>query len=220
MILRNKKVLITAGPTSVAIDQVRVISNLATGETGILLAEALAKKGAKVTLLLGVNSCCLNKKIKVVPFRFFDELENKLKHELKNSKYDIVVHSAAVSDYRPLQYYREKVASGIKKWHLTLIPTPKLITLIKKISPWSLLIGFKYDYGANKNILIHNAKRLMCNTTADMVVANTVQKGNYAAYIIKPEKIEGIFRSKNILVRRLLVELLRITDYELLITKI
>lgn len=78
MSLKNKRVLITAGPTWVAIDKVRVISNTATGATGKILAQQLANKGAKVTLLINAeNSCCLNKKIKILPFRFFDQLKKK-----------------------------------------------------------------------------------------------------------------------------------------------
>ena len=57
--LKNKKVLITAGPTWVPIDNVRVISNTATGETGILLSEKLKNLGAKVTLLLGPTNLSL-----------------------------------------------------------------------------------------------------------------------------------------------------------------
>jgi len=82
--LATKSVLITAGPTWVAIDSVRVISNTATGETGTLLAERFAQQGAKVTLLLGpVSNCCLNKKIRVINFKFFDELRDKLIRELE-----------------------------------------------------------------------------------------------------------------------------------------
>ncbi|MBU2221207.1 MAG: phosphopantothenoylcysteine decarboxylase, partial [Candidatus Omnitrophica bacterium] len=69
MSLRNKRILITAGPTWIAIDKVRVISNTATGATGKLLANQFSNKGAKVTLLINAeNKCCLNKKIRILPF--------------------------------------------------------------------------------------------------------------------------------------------------------
>ena len=66
MSLKNKRILITAGPTWVAIDSVRVISNIATGETGILLAKRLSLQGAKVTLALG-PSCCAYASGKINP---------------------------------------------------------------------------------------------------------------------------------------------------------
>ena len=66
---KNKKILITAGPTWIAVDSVRVISNTASGETGQLLADRLAREGAKVTLVLGpVPNRLKNKKVKVIPF--------------------------------------------------------------------------------------------------------------------------------------------------------
>ncbi|MBU1999188.1 MAG: phosphopantothenoylcysteine decarboxylase, partial [Candidatus Omnitrophica bacterium] len=68
--LKNKKILITAGPTWVPVDDVRVISNSASGETGILLAKRLSGQGAKVTLLLGpIGNYNPDKKIKLVLFR-------------------------------------------------------------------------------------------------------------------------------------------------------
>ena len=73
MNLRKLRVLITAGPTWVAIDNVRVISNIATGETGKILAEKLASMGAKVTLLIGPGDlCCLKKNIRLIRFKFFE----------------------------------------------------------------------------------------------------------------------------------------------------
>ncbi len=53
MSLNGKRILITAGPTWVPIDNVRVISNIATGTTGVLLAWQTSAQGAKVTLVLG-----------------------------------------------------------------------------------------------------------------------------------------------------------------------
>ena len=84
MHLNGKRILITAGPTWVPIDSVRIISNVATGTTGVLLSREAVAKGAKVTLVIG-PSCGynLNKSIRIIHFRFFDELKNILKRELK-----------------------------------------------------------------------------------------------------------------------------------------
>ena len=88
--LSRKKVLITAGPTWVPVDKVRVIGNLATGETGIQLAEKFAAAGARVTLLLGpVQACCLDKRIRLLRYTFFDELAKVFTGELRSRKYDI-----------------------------------------------------------------------------------------------------------------------------------
>ena len=130
MSLKNKSILITAGPTWVPIDAVRVLSNRASGETGFLLAEKLKQAGAKPTLLLGPVGCCRPiKNIRLLRFCFFDELKNLLIRELRTNRYDAVVHAAAVADYRPEKEIISKMSSGIRHWNLRLIPTIKLIDL-------------------------------------------------------------------------------------------
>lgn len=203
--LRNKRILITAGPTWVPIDGVRVISNIATGKTGILLAEKLQHLGVKVTLLLGpVEACCLNKQIKLIRFNFFDELKDKLITELKSGEYDILIHSAAVSDYRPLKVYSRKIKSAIKKWTLDLIPTEKIIDLIKNIDRSLFTVGFKFEPEAQKNSLIKEAKALLCRSNLDLAVANTVVNKKYRAFIIDGNQIYGPLLSKEVLADKLI----------------
>lgn len=205
MSLKNKCILITAGPTWVPIDSVRIISNIATGETGLMLAEKLCSKGARVTLLLGPGEfCCLsNSKVRLIRFRFFNELHSIFARELRARKYDAVIHSAAVSDYRPLRYFREKIKSGLKKLEIELFPAPKIIDSIKKISPDTFLVGFKFEPDAGKKILIKRAKRLFSRAGLDLVVANSAKGKKYRAYIINRENTYGPLQSKNVLSERL-----------------
>jgi len=203
MSLKNKKILITAGPTWVPIDSVRVISNIATGETGVLLAEKLSKAGAKVTLVLGpVGACCLNHKIKLIKFKFFDELKNIITKELSFTKYNILIHSAAVSDYRPLKNYNQKVKSGKKLWQLKLTQTPKLIDLIKKLDPSLILVGFKFEPEARKDTLMKRAKNLLDHAHLDLIVANTIFGNLYKAYVINHNRTYGpVFNKKDLAVK-------------------
>ena len=185
MNLKNKRILITAGPTWVPLDAVRVISNVATGLTGILLAEELRRLGAKVTLLIGpVETCCLNKNIKLLRFRFFDELKDKIIQELKYKKYDIVIHSAAVSDYEPSKVYSGKIKSGIKNLRLSLVPAEKIIDLLKRIDNSIILVGFKFEPQAKKDMLIKMTKELIRAANLNLAVANTIDKNKYCAYIL------------------------------------
>ena len=195
--LKNKKILITAGPTWVPIDSVRVISNIATGETGILLADKLERAGAKVTLLLGpCGACCLNRRIKVIRFKFFDELKDKAVRELKSRKYDILLHNAAVSDYQPVRAYRSKIKSGIKDLKISLVPTEKIINLFRKIDRSLLLVGFKLGVGLSKEALIKKARRLIRDADLDLAVANTVDRNRYRAYIVSQSLIHGPLDNK------------------------
>jgi len=197
MSLKNKKILITAGPTWAAIDNVRVISNIASGETGFLLAEKLNRLGAKVTLLLGpVGSCSLNKRIRLLRFCFFEELKSELERELKSRRYDALIQAAAVSDYRPRPPRRNKIKSGIKRLRLELEPAPKIINCAKIISPSLFTVGFKFEPQAGKAKIIREARALMRAAKLDLVVANTISKKDYRAHIVMPGKVSGSFSSK------------------------
>lgn len=75
MNFKNRRILITAGPTWVPIDNVRVIGNIATGQTGILLSNKLRKLGAKVTLVLGpVTDKNIDKGVEIIQFTFSKNL--------------------------------------------------------------------------------------------------------------------------------------------------
>jgi len=213
LVIKRKQVLITAGPTWVAIDNVRVISNIATAQTGLLLAERFNRLGAKVTLILGpVQLCCLDKKIKTLRFQFFEDLQGILARELKLKKYDIVIHSAAVSDYRPKLSYKQKVGSGKKSWKINLIPTPKLINTIKKIQKDAFLVGFKFIPQSRREILLKASRQLLKQANADLIVANTIDKKGYSAYVVDKSATKGPVFSKEALVEKLSQEILKNDD--------
>ncbi|MFZ2602548.1 MAG: phosphopantothenoylcysteine decarboxylase [Candidatus Omnitrophota bacterium] len=205
--LKNKKLLITAGPTWVKIDDVRVISNIASGETGILLANKAARSGAKVTLLLGPvpdKKYSLVKTIKLLPFKFFDELKEKIIKELKANKFDAVIHSAAVCDYKPKKTYKNKISSGLRFLTLNLVPTPKILDLIKNKNKALKVTGFKFETRADRNKLVNKAKALLKRSKSDLVVANTISNSKYIAYIISSDKLSGPISDKEKLASELL----------------
>ncbi|MCX5710625.1 MAG: phosphopantothenoylcysteine decarboxylase [Candidatus Omnitrophica bacterium] len=188
--LKGKKVLITAGPTWVRLDSVRIISNIATGETGVLIARALRRLGANVKLLLG-------------PFEL-SSLDKTLTKELKAKRYDIVIHSSAVSDYKAGKAFQGKIKSGIKNLKLTLVPTKKIINTIKKLSPGTRLVGFKFEPNASKVRLISEARMLMRRSCCDLVVANTLGNRGYHALIVDGHKVFGPYSKKTELVSNLI----------------
>ncbi len=205
MSLKGKRVLITAGPTWVPIDSVRVISNIASGETGILLAREARRKGAQVSLLLGpVAGCSLDKSIRVLHFKFFDELKNRLVKELNAKKYDVIIHSAAVSDYRPRKTFKNKIDSGRAVFNLGLVATIKLVNLVKKIDNSVFAVGFKFEPGAKLNKLIRRAQALLETAHLDSVVANSMANGTYRAYILNRNGFGRAILSKEILARELI----------------
>lgn len=190
-----------------AIDSVRVISNIATGETGIILAEQLQKEGFKVTLLLGPIGSYQNSKIKLLRFKFFDDLKNMLKQELSCRNYDAVIHSAAVSDYRPKRLLAHKVVSGIKNLKINLVPAQKLIDLIRRLNKDLFLVGFKFEPDTSKARLFREARRLINRSTCGLVVANTIKGGRYSAYLVRSDKVQGPLNTKEKLAEQLIKNL-------------
>ena len=146
--MKKKKVLITAGSTCVPIDSVRVITNIFKGRLGIEIAKQFTKEGFDVTLLLGNSDLFLDESfygsMRVLSFKYYDELLNMVSDEMKNN-YDIVIHSAAISDYRLADYKAGKIKSGQKELILRLTPTAKIVDLFKKIKPEVFLVMFKLD---------------------------------------------------------------------------
>jgi len=200
----NKRILITAGPTWVAIDKARIISNIATGETGFLLADKLKKIGAKVTLLLGPGSFTGSEKgIRVLRFKYFSELAQLLKSELKKYKYAAVIHTAAVSDYQPEKIIRNKISSHLKKLRIDLVPTKKLINDLKDNNADLFTVGFKFEPIAKRNKLIGRAKLLLKQANLDLVVGNSYQNNIYRAFITDGIRNYGPFLNKKTMVNHL-----------------
>lgn len=187
------KVLVTAGPTWIKIDRVRIITNIFSGHTGTLVAEEFAKRGFEVRLLLGgdkVKPASLAG-LKVEKFKYFEELKEMLRKKLQRSFYLAVIHTAAVSDYRLNRVYPGKIKSQRDELLLKLVPTPKLVYLIRTVAPRSFLVQFKLEVGKDRDFLIDRAYRNLLSTGFDLVVANRwedIESERYCGYIIGKDK--------------------------------
>ena len=172
-ILKDKKVLMTAGPTIEYIDPVRVITNISSGKTGVLLASELISAGAKVTLVYGSGTEEPPKGSRVINVTTSKEMHDVVKKELKR-KFDIVIMAAAASDYAPESYSKSKIKSNKKSITIRLKKTPKIIDLVKRIQKDAVLIGFKAEANISKSALIKLAKKKMRDSNADMIIANDI----------------------------------------------
>jgi phosphopantothenoylcysteine synthetase/decarboxylase len=176
--LEDRKILITAGPTWVPIDSVRVITNIFKGTLGLIIAEEAVKRGAKVTLLLGPASPSVPSKtcmFKVVRFKFFDDLYKLMKQEISSHEYDAVVHSAAVADYMPIECYDGKIKSGKTDLVIKLKPTTKIVDQVKKWDSEVFLVKFKVESNVDKKELVRRAYESMLASNADLIVANDLK---------------------------------------------
>ena len=176
--LKNKKVLMTAGPTIEHIDPVRVITNQSTGKTGVSLASELISAGAKVTLVYGPGEEKPPNGAKIINVLSSKEMLNAVKLELKK-KFDIVIMTAAVADYIPTNTSKKKIKSSKDKIEISLKKAPKIIDQIKKFQKNVLLVGFKAETNLTKNQLIKSAQKKLKESSSDMIVANDIGSSRY-----------------------------------------
>lgn len=174
--LKDRKIIITAGPTWVAIDKVRIITNIFNGRTGCTIAKRAREFGAQVKLLLGPGKLDLPrsyfKGVKIVSFRYFQELLSLVRKEVATKKYDVMIHSAAVSDYEPVKIEDKKIRSGRNRLNITLKPTIRIIQQIKEWDPKIFLIQFKLEVNKTSQKLIEEGYKSMLRNKADLVVVN------------------------------------------------
>ena len=129
----KKKILITAGPTNEYIDEVMKITNMSTGRLGVELTKNYLNEGYEVTLIATrsvVRSNLYerfnlgnNPNLKTIPIETTEDMLQALINESKN-KYDLVIHSSAVGDYKPEFSFRmedlaEELANAIKEGLIT-----------------------------------------------------------------------------------------------------
>ncbi|MCE2614704.1 MAG: bifunctional phosphopantothenoylcysteine decarboxylase/phosphopantothenate--cysteine ligase CoaBC [Nitrosopumilus sp. (ex Thoosa mismalolli)] len=174
-ILKNKKILMTAGPTIEYIDPVRVITNISTGKTGVLLASELISAGAKVSIIYGPGNEKPPKGAKITNVKTSKEMFDATKKALKK-KFDVVIMTAAASDYTPENFSKSKIKSTKNSLNIRLKKAPKIIDLVKNYQKDAFLIGFKAETDISQNNLIKSAQKKMRDSDADMIIANDIGK--------------------------------------------
>ncbi len=202
--MASKRILITSGPTAVAVDDVRVITNRSTGDMGRLLAAEFTGKGCRVTLLEGVGATTrlpLDKTTTLKKFFYYDEFAASLAQELRRG-HDAVIHAAAVSDFQLKRPFQGKLVSG-KALKLILVPTKKLILGIKKAVPRAFLVGFKFETRLAEKFIMDRIKDLFGKAHCDLVVANRQAGVKYEACLIGPSG----WMSKKVFTKKAIVKM-------------
>jgi len=155
------------------IDPVRVITNLSTGKTGVLLASELVSAGAKVTLVYGPGTHSPPAGAKVIRVRTSKEMFDAVKKEMKK-KFDVVILAAAASDYTVQNYSKSKIKSSNKSLQIKLKQAPKIIDHIKKWQKNVFLVGFKAETNLSRKKLEESARKKLRESKADLIVANDI----------------------------------------------
>lgn len=213
-------ILVTAGNTQVLIDRVRSITNIFTGRTGASIALHCHQHGHDVTLLTSHPDTVAQlqpdfipaQRWQLQPYVTFDDLHALLQQAITSRQPDVIIHCAAVSDYRSggifapapetrfdtsaLTWQGEneqpqlvnmaagKVKSNAPELWLRLVRTPKLVDLFRR--DWGfrgVLVKFKLEVGLGEAELLQAAESSRQQSQADLLVANTLEEASQWAYL-------------------------------------
>lgn len=168
--LTGKKILVSAGPTYEDIDPVRFIGNRSSGKMGYAIAKAAFLRGAEVTLISGPSSQNIYPEIKTINVRSASELDKAIKKEI--DKNDLLVMSAAVSDFRPSKTSANKIKKGKESIELKLEMNTDILSSIK--SKKTKVVGFALETQNE----VTNAKKKLREKNLDMIVLNSPGKNS------------------------------------------
>jgi len=168
--LKNKKFLISAGPTYEAIDPVRFIGNNSSGKMGFAIANAAQKRGANVQLITGpvhLSTPENTQRIDVV-----SALEMKKEISNRFEDVDVLIMSAAVADYQPKKVAKEKMKKTNTELNIPLKKTPDILRSIAKNKKKQIVIGFALETENEKK----NALQKMKRKNLDAIVLNSLKE--------------------------------------------
>jgi phosphopantothenoylcysteine decarboxylase/phosphopantothenate--cysteine ligase len=168
--LEGESLLITAGPTQEAIDPIRYLSNRSSGKMGYAIAEAAARRGARVVLVSGPVNLPPPPNIEVISVRTAQEMRKAVLDHLDPAT--IIIKAAAVADYYLAKVPQQKLKKTATRLSLELDPTPDILAEIGQQKGDRLLIGF----AAETENLLEEARRKMISKKCDMLVANLVNR--------------------------------------------
>lgn len=192
--LAGKKVLITAGRTEEPLDPVRYLSNNSSGQMGYSLAEQAGKMGAEVVLVSGPTNLSVPQGItEFIQVRTAEEMNEAVLERYENM--DIAIACAAVADYRPKNYSKEKIKKKEGDLVIELERNPDILLNMGNKKSHQILIGF----AAETENIIENAKGKLKKKNLDMIVANdahVMRSKNNAVTLIKKDNSMTVIAEK------------------------
>ena len=168
--LKDKKILVTAGPTQESIDPVRYITNHSTGKMGYSIAKIAAYRGAEVILISGPVNIPPPHHVKIINVISAKDMFDAVKKESFNC--DIIIKSAAVADYKPKIYSDEKIKKKDNELSIELERTDDILKYLgENKKEGQILVGFSME----TNNMIENSKNKLIKKNVDMIVANNLK---------------------------------------------
>ena len=187
--LKDKKILVTAGPTQEAIDPVRFITNHSSGKMGYAIAKMARLRGAEVTLVSGP--------VNIKPFTGVNlvsvvSAQNMFEAVTTRSEdQDVIIMCSAVADYTPSNYSDQKVKKQEGDMSIPLTRTKDILGYLgKHKNAGQLLVGFSME---TEN-LIENSRAKLTKKHVDLICANSISEGN-TGFAVDTNKVTLITNS-------------------------
>ena len=169
--LNGKHVVITAGATQEEIDPVRYITNHSTGKMGYALAKEARNAGARVTLISGKTNLTKPYGVDVVNVTSAADMAKSVIDNFE--KADVVIMSAAVADYTPIEKAEQKIKKTDGDLSLALKRTQDiLLTIGQKKREDQIVIGFAME----TEHLLENAAKKLQEKNANYIIANSIRE--------------------------------------------
>jgi len=194
--LEGKRILITAGPSREAIDNVRYLSNKSSGRMGIEIAKEASARGADVLLVAGECMVKIPEYIKTIHVESADDFTKVIKDEISYNNYDFFISAAAISDYKPVELIEGKISSDkVNQLNVNMKLTPKILDIARRKDYNLFIIAFKAETNVSRSELIDRAYDRLLKSESDLIVANDVGREDIGfnskdneVYIINKEK--------------------------------
>ena len=167
LILENKKILITAGPTHESIDPVRFLTNRSSGKMGYALAKAAKDFGGYVTVISGPVNIEKISGIAYIDIKSAKDMTEALTAQIKDNEFDFIFMAAAVADYTPKNYTKKKIKNHDDIHNLELKKTIDIMSdVVSKSDAIKIAFALETENG------VENAKNKMKSKRADYIILN------------------------------------------------
>ena len=190
--LFKKNILVTAGPTFEPIDPVRFIGNHSSGKMGFALAEEAAKLGAEVTLITGPTSVSTTHNIKIINVVTAEQMFREVNKNF--DKIDIAIASAAVSDFKPKDYKKNKIKKENNLESIKLEPTIDILSWMGNNKKQKFLVGFALETEDE----VKSALKKLRSKNLDLIIMNSLNEPG-AGFSIDTNKISLINKKEEII---------------------
>ncbi len=166
--LKNKTILVTAGPTREFLDPVRFLTNRSSGKMGYEIAEEALRRGAQVILISGPTHIFPPQRVEFQQVQTAQEMEKEVVKHYPQA--DIVIMAAAVSDFKFARMLPQKIKKQEFEEKAKLAPTQDILKKLGKKKGKKVLVGF----AAETENVVDNALRKIREKNLDLIVANDV----------------------------------------------